>query len=103
MQPDVAQSLYEELRRDMRLALCKLALVPLADGTVALLVDYTVTSVVRQVAFYSPQQWQAKAATLTRCLDLFAPSDGAPALSTSERVAQLAQMMQVRKGSNLYA
>ena len=66
-----ALRLRATLAHDRRLGLCRTTLVPLKDGSYAVLVDNTITSIVRQVAFYSWQQWQECSTTLVSASDLF--------------------------------
>jgi len=69
-----ALRLRATLAHDRRLGLCRTALVTLKDGSYAVLVDNTITHIVRQVAFYSRQQWQECSTTLTSVHDLFSPT-----------------------------
>ncbi len=72
------------IAHDRRVALCRTELLRLADGTYAVLLDNTVSQTVRQVAFYSPEEWQTRSATLTDCFTLF-PSAGEMKASSVRR------------------
>lgn len=72
-----AGRLYRQIAHDQRLGLCRTGFAALADGTYAVLVDNTVTHKVRQVAFYSMDEWQTRSTTLTDCFTLFSSADKA--------------------------
>jgi len=72
MSREEALQVYHQIRRDLRLNVCRKQLVPLADRmTFAVLIDNTITDRIRQVAIYSSQEWQKRSATLRRSFDIF--------------------------------
>jgi len=71
MAPEDARRLLRSISDDLRIRLYAKGLAALTDGTYAVLVDNTVSTKVRQVAFYSSQQWQTCSGTLRRGADLF--------------------------------
>jgi hypothetical protein len=72
MTGEEAKRLWSLVAHDRRVALCNKEIIPLSDGTYVLLLDNTVSSTVRQAAFYSEQEWYLRTATLTDCFALFA-------------------------------
>lgn len=84
---EIACRLHAQIAHDRRLGLCRTGLVRLSDGTYAVLVDNTVARTVRQAAFYSVEEWQMRAATLVRCMDLF-PQEGEPIRPSQLLLAQ---------------
>jgi hypothetical protein len=72
MSREEALQVYHQIRRDLRLSVCRKQLVLLADCTTyAVLIDNTITDRIHQVAIYSSQEWQKRSATLRRCFDIF--------------------------------
>ncbi len=71
MQREDALRLRAQIAGDQRVGLCRVGIVSLADGTYAVLVDNTLTEIVRQVVFYSIHEWQVRSAHLTYGHELF--------------------------------
>jgi len=86
-----ARALREVIASDRRLdAHCITAIVTLDDDTYAVLADRTVTETVRQVAFYSADEWHAKAATTACASELF---------GLTGRPVNIAAMMQAARAA----
>jgi len=66
-----ARQLFSTISSDLRIRLFGKGVAQLSDGSYAVLVDNTVSSRIRQAAFYSPQEWQACSATMRCGADLF--------------------------------
>jgi len=56
---------------DRRTKLCRVDLERLANGTYAVLLDNTITTVPRQTYVYSLREWEARTATINDCFELF--------------------------------
>jgi len=56
---------------DRRTKMCRVDLVPLADGSYAVLLDNTITAIPRQTYFYSEQDWETRTAAIQDCFELF--------------------------------
>jgi len=56
---------------DRRTKLCRVDLEQLFDGSYAVLLDNTITTVPRQTYFYSLHEWEARTATIKDCFELF--------------------------------
>ena len=56
---------------DRRTKMCRVDLVPLADGSYAVLLDNTITAIPRQTYFYSVQDWGTRTAAIQDCFELF--------------------------------
>jgi hypothetical protein len=56
---------------DRRTKLCRVDLEQLFDGSYAVLLDNTITTVPRQTYFYSLHEWEARTASIKDCFELF--------------------------------
>ncbi len=56
---------------DRRTKLCRVDLERLANGTYAVLLDNTITTVPRQTYVYSLREWEVRTATINDCFELF--------------------------------
>lgn len=91
--------LFAEVTHDRRVALCTPQVVQLADHSYALMLDNTVSQVVRQTVFYSEREWQERTKEVTDCFALFESesSPGAARPSLREWIKQEREARQ-RKG-----
>ena len=56
---------------DLRTKMCRVDLERLFDGSYAVLLDNTITAIPRQTYFYSLREWEARAAPIKDCFELF--------------------------------
>ncbi len=58
-------------RGDLRTKMCRVDLERLSDSSYAVLLDNTITAIPRQTYFYSLREWEARAAPIKDCFELF--------------------------------
>lgn len=66
-----ALQVIEAARQNRRTAICRIDLERLADGSYAVLLDNTVTTIPRQTYIYAVQEWQTRTAAIKDCFELF--------------------------------
>jgi hypothetical protein len=71
MSREEARQLAIRAQGDRRIMMCRVDLEKLADGSYAVLLDNTITTIPRQTYFYSVQEWETRSASIQDCFELF--------------------------------